>query len=114
MELNKFIQNTLKQIIEGVSESQAYAKEKGAIINPTSVEFFRDGKNNYHNQAMPQDVEFDVGLTSINNDGSNEGIGVFLGAIKLGKNNQESNQTSAITKVKFTVPIVLPTGNEKK
>ena len=62
---------------------------------------------------MPQDVQFDVGLTSINIDGSNEGIGVFLGAIKLGKNNQESNQVSSITKVKFTVPIVLPVDSEQ-
>ena len=61
---------------------------------------------------MPQDVQFDVGLTSTNTDGSNEGIGVFLGAIKLGKNNQESNQVSAVTKVKFTVPVILPTISE--
>lgn len=108
MELNKFIQNTLKRIIEGVSESQAYAKEKGAIINPSSVSFYKDGKGNSHDDAMPQDVQFDVGLTSVNSDGSNEGVGVFLGAIKLGKNNQESNQISAMTKVKFTVPLVLP------
>ena len=108
MELNKFIQNTLKQIIEGVAESQAYAKEKGAVINPSRVSYHKDGKNSFHDDAMPQDVQFDVGLTSINTDGSNEGVGVFLGAIKLGKNNQESNQTSALTKVKFTVPLVLP------
>ena len=112
MELNKFIQITLKQIIEGVAESQAYAKEKGAIINPSSVSFYKDGKGNSHDDAMPQDVQFDVGLTSIVSDGSNEGVGVFLGAIKLGKNNQESTQTSAVTKVKFTVPLVLPTDSE--
>jgi hypothetical protein len=109
MELSKFIQNTLQQIIEGVSESQSYAQEKGAVINPSKSQFYKDGKSNHYNQAMPQEVQFDVGLTSINSDGSNEGVGVFLGAIKLGKNNQESSQNSAVTKVKFTVPLVLPT-----
>jgi acyl-CoA thioesterase len=113
MELNKFIQNTLKQIIEGVAESQTYAREKGAIINPSHVSFQKDGKSNRHVSAMPQDVQFDVGLTSTNTEGSNEGIGVFLGAINLGKNNKESNEVSAVTKVKFTVPIVLPTANSK-
>jgi hypothetical protein len=108
MELSKFIQNTLKQIIEGVAESQEYAKEKGAVINPSSVSFFKDGQHSVYEDAMPQDVQFDVGLTSLSKDGSNEGVGVFLGAIKLGKNNQESNQTSAVTNVKFTVPLVLP------
>jgi hypothetical protein len=109
MELSIFIQNTLKQIIEGVAESQAYASEKGAIINPSSVSFQKDGKSNRYMNAMPQDVQFDVGLTSINTEGSNEGVGVFLGAINPGKNNKENNETSAVTKVKFTVPLVLPT-----
>ncbi len=108
MDLSHFIQNTLKQIIEGVHESQAFAKEKGAQVNPSKVQYFRAGHNNYHNSAMPQDVQFDVGLTSIETDGSKEGVGVFLGAIKLGKDNHESNQVTAVTKVKFTVPIVLP------
>lgn len=113
MELNKFIQNTLKQIIEGVADSQEFAKEKGAIVNPSSVKYFKDGKNSFHNNAMPQNVQFDVGLTSINTEGSKEGIGVFLGAIKLGKDNQESNQVTAVTKVKFTVPLVLPEDSKK-
>jgi len=112
MELNQFIQNTLKQIIEGVAESQAYAQEKGAIINPSTVKFFKDGKNNSYRHAMPQDVQFDVGLTSTTTEGSKEGIGVFLGAIKLGKDNQENSQVSAVTKVKFTVPLILPTDSE--
>lgn len=59
---------------------------------------------------MPQEVVFDVGLTSTNKSGSSEGIGVFLGSINLGKKNEIGAEHVAITKVKFTVPLVLPPG----
>lgn len=63
---------------------------------------------------MPQNVEFDVGLTSTNKSGSIEGIGVFLGSINLGKKNDESGEDIAVTKVRFTVPVVLPPGGSAK
>lgn len=59
---------------------------------------------------MPQEVVFDVGLTSTDKSGSTEGIGVFLGSINLGKKNEVGAEHVAITKVKFTVPLVLPPG----
>jgi len=34
MELKDFISETLKQIIDGVSDVQSFAKGKGAAINP--------------------------------------------------------------------------------
>ena len=63
---------------------------------------------------MPQDVVFDVGLTSTDKTGSSEGIGVFLGSVNLGKKNDSGAESVAITKVKFTVPLVLPPGSKMR
>ena len=73
----------MNSIIEGVSKSQEFAKQNGATINPSGLQFKRDGQLNYHETAMPQDVVFDVGLTSTSVDGSTEGIGVFLGGLSI-------------------------------
>ncbi|MCP5358584.1 MAG: hypothetical protein H7A06_10620 [Pseudomonadales bacterium] len=108
MELSKFVQTTIEQIITGVSNSQEFARSKGATVNPARLEYLKDGKNNFHNSPLPQNVEFDVGLTSTSTDESTEGIGVFLGSINLGKKNEVGTEHTAITSVKFTVPIVLP------
>lgn len=35
MDLKDFVSETLKEIIEGVKDAQEFAKEKGAIINPS-------------------------------------------------------------------------------
>lgn len=62
---------------------------------------------------MPHSVEFDVGLTSVDRSGSSEGIGVFLGGVSLGKKNDSGLEQTAITKIKFSIPLVLPSGADE-
>ena len=60
--------------------------------------------------ASAQESMFDVGLTATDKRGSAEGIGVFLGSISLGKKNETGVEQVVITKVRFSVPLVLPLG----
>ena len=112
MELKDFVKATLEQIVEGTDLAQQSIKTRGGIINPSNMSFQKDGAWNNYNHAMPQEVVFDVGLTSTDKSGSTEGIGVFLGCISLGKKNDVGIESVAITKVKFTVPLVLPAGEK--
>jgi len=113
MELNAFIRETLAQIVSGVREAQEATQQHGANINPTDIYFQRDGQHNAYG-AMPQDVHFDVGLTNTETGGVQGGIGVFLGAFKMGTEGKADTQTSAVTRVQFTVPVVLPLGKSMK
>lgn len=112
MELSDFVKQTIEQIVEGASAAQKSIGDKGATINPSSVQFQKDGQWNTYDHAMPQDVEFDVGLTSTDKKGSSEGVGVFLGSINMGKKNESGVEQVAVTKVKFTIPLVLPAGEK--
>ena len=112
MELKDFVKATLEQIVEGAALAQESIKSKGGIVNPSSMSFQKDGAWNNYDHSMPQEVVFDVGLTSTDKSGSTEGIGVFLGSISLGKKNDGSVEQVAISKVKFTVPLVLPPGEK--
>lgn len=111
MELKDFIKETIENIIDGVSAAQISARDKGAKINPKGVRFTENGQYNELNSGVPRLIEFDVGLTSVNKSGSSEGIGVFLGAINLGKKNDQGMEHTAITKIKFSLPLVLPCGD---
>jgi hypothetical protein len=110
MELKDFIKETIIQIIDGVVDAQATISKHGAEINPKKVQFKEAGQNNYFNSGKPQMIEFDVGLTSIQKSGSAEGVGVFLGAISLGKKNDEGAEHTAVSRIKFNLPLVLPSG----
>jgi len=112
MELKEFIRQTLEQIVEGAALAQESIKTRGGIVNPGNMSFQRDGQWNNYNHAMPQEVVFDVGLTSTDKAGSAEGIGVFLGSISLGKRNDSGTENVAVSKVRFTVPLVLPSGDD--
>lgn len=112
MELKDFIKSTLEQIVEGTVLANEVITEKGGTLNPSRVKFQKDGLANNFYHAMPQDVNFDVGLTTTGKDGSTEGVGVFLGAVSLGKKNDTSVEQIAITRVKFTIPLVLPPGKK--
>ena len=112
MDLKEFVKVTLEQIIEGTALAQESIKKHGGIVNPSGMDYYKDGKQNLYGHAMPQEVLFDVGLTSSNQSGSSEGIGVFFGSISLGKKNDSAAEQVAVTKVRFTVPLVLPPGEK--
>ena len=110
MELRDFVKATLEQIVEGVASAQESINSRGGVVNPSNMSFQKDGAWNLYNHAMPQEVVFDVGLTATDKRGSAEGIGVFLGSINLGKKNEAGVEQVAVTKVRFSVPLVLPPG----
>lgn len=110
MELKDFIKQTIEQIVEGVVEAQALIQKHDAYVNPVNFSYTIDGKHNNSRYSLPQNVLFDIGLTSSTKEGSSEGIGVFLGSINLGKKNEDSVESIAVTKVKFSVPLALPVG----
>ncbi|HGM6069581.1 TPA: hypothetical protein ACKP39_003287 [Stenotrophomonas maltophilia] len=112
MELKDFVRVTLEQIVEGAALAQESIATRGGIVNPTSMDYFKDGARSIYRHAMPQEVVFDVGLTSIDKSGSVEGIGVFLGSISLGKKSDAGTEQVAVTTVRFTVPLVLPPGQK--
>lgn len=112
MELKDFIKTTLEQIVEGVAQAQKSIATSGVNINPSGVNFRKDGQFNNYDHAMPQEVIFDVGLTETDKKGSSEGIGVFLGSVSLGKKNDAGVETVAITRVHFSVPMILPPGEK--
>lgn len=108
MELKDFIKETIENIVDGVVAAQESISKKGAVINPQSVRFRQNGEWNNFNSGMPHSIEFDVGLTSVDRSGSSEGVGVFLGSISLGKKNDTGVEQTAVTKIKFSIPLVFP------
>src|SRR5690348_11433047 len=110
MELKEFVRITLEQIVEGAALAQDGIKKKGGIINPSRLSFQKDGHWNNYSSPIPQEVLFDVGLTTSDKSGSAEGVGVFLGGINLGKKNDAGAEQIAVTRVRFAIPLVLPPG----
>ncbi|MFT5708356.1 MAG: hypothetical protein ACI9ES_002658 [Oceanospirillaceae bacterium] len=113
MDLKDFVKNTLVQIIDGVIEAESELEEKGATVNPVGGNFDQKqlgGRTWSFKDGITEIVEFDVALTNSEKEGTAGGIGVLLGGINLGAKGASEESITSVTRIKFSVPVLLPTG----
>lgn len=111
MELREFVTETLVQIAEGVAAAQERSLSIGAHINPKLTGNASFGSQHgflSSSAGAAQIVGFDVALTVTQGKGTKGGIGIVAGAINLGSAGQSSLENSTVSRVKFSVPLVLP------
>lgn len=115
MELRDFIKESLVQIIQGVSDAQHQiqaATSQGAISPRIRNDWSTLDKKGvlYNQDGCPlQTVEFDVAVTATEGTGTKGGIGIAVGFLGLGSQGQSSASRENISRIKFAVPISLPT-----
>ncbi|EOG6897093.1 hypothetical protein [Flavobacterium psychrophilum] len=103
MELDTFITKTINSIVKGVAESRDFATENGASVNPKMMSRF-DGSG----RTTITNLEFDVAITSSieKETGINGGISVFN--VSVGGKASDKGLEHSLSRVKFSVSIVLP------
>jgi len=95
MELEKFITQSFKDIINGVNNAQNELKETGVIINA-------------FDKVKLRNINFDIATVS---EKTREGKGEVSGKIMvvgLDLGGKISKSDSIISRISFTVPVVLP------
>jgi hypothetical protein len=102
MKLDEFISETLNQVIEGVAQAQKACSASNAVIADRS------------GSVETTQVEFDVALTVESGTKTKGGIGVVTGIVSLGSSGQSDNTKTAVNRIKFSVPVVLPTDKSKR
>lgn len=116
MKLQEFVSETLREVIAGVKEAQAYAKDNGAVINPEPEHLVLE-KDRYVNiMVAPQswvctpieDIDFDVAVTSTDTSETQAGVGIFVAALALGVKDKSDIVNSCVSRVKFSIPLALP------
>jgi hypothetical protein len=115
MNLKEFVADTLKQIIDGVTEAQEYGRQKDARVNPLHLPV-RDQNGGVHSVIFRADVahpvEFDVAVTAAEERQAKGGVGVIIAGWTLGASGQSKAGNEHVSRIKFTIPVVLPTSKE--
>jgi hypothetical protein len=114
MNLQEFISETIRQIIDGVVSSQEHAQKCGAYVNPTmaaGVGAFAINKDKDW-VPEPRTIEFDVAVTTSNSQGIQGGMGIFVADVGVGYKAKQGIVGSEISHVKFSIPVVLPSQTE--
>ena len=116
MELRDFVSNTLTQLIDGISSAQEYAKGKGAVVNPDEgfeSDFNKLSRLLRNGHRLVHIIEFDIALTVIEDKQLQGGIGIIVPELSIGYQGKIDNQKSAVSRVQFSIPVVLPSQKSK-
>lgn len=99
MELEKFVQESLMQILRGVKNAQDEIN-----VNPDNIGLVASGNGPQNNIK----VDFDIAVTVGESDKGGAGAGIQVWQVfKAGSEIGYENQSQQSTRIKFTLPITL-------
>jgi len=111
MQLNEYVSETLKQILEGITTAQN--ETSNGKVNPHIWSSLRDQATKM--QILESNagewihmVEFDVAVNVAEGKGTGGGVGLFVGPVVLGSKGESSSESSSTSRIKFKVPIAYP------
>ena len=122
MELQKFIEESLCQIVNGVNAAQNRAGGDSDTINPKVAKVFTQSSSGGTNLALGWTrkgelihvVDFDVAVVAEEGSKTKGGIGIFTGLVGAGSQGASEASNSNHSRIKFRVPIALPIANGSK
>ncbi len=103
MELHEFVKETLVQIIKGVLAAQ----NSDDVQNSTAA-IAPSGQQTMDSKTLNQTVEFDVAVTAKEQKATKGSASVSITILKLGTQGESSKGNSTENRIKFKVPIYLP------
>ena len=111
MELSTFITETLNSITKGIKDSQPFALENGAIVNPILHPADKASDllvllKNVEGARPVTKVDFDISVTveSSTSGGIKGGINVY--AISLSAKKADNEKSESISRIKFSINTV--------
>ena len=113
MELDKFITEALNAVVKGVKNSQDFAKENGARINPYVDKWdFDKTKTTYFGREEGaraiSTIEFDIAISSSNEQENGIKGGINVMSVNFGGNLSDKDIKGTVSRIKFSIDVVLP------
>lgn len=117
MELQQFVSESLRQIMAGIVDAQKAVEDIGGLIAPSNSDYQYDKAGTRYVQPPGRDkppremtvIDFDVAVTVTEGSQSKGGVGVVMAVLALGGSRQSEATAESVSRIKFGVPVSLPT-----
>ena len=121
MELKEFIKQSIIEISEAVEETNKYfdVNTVNAIVNPENI-YASANARSYTMQERNsetryiEDIDFDVAVTTGGEISGEAKAGIKIASFQLGGGGAIVDTQQNVSRMKFTIPVCLPTGQYKK
>ncbi len=112
MKLDKYVEETIKQIITGISAAKEFGDQHGAEVNPASATFNHQNSTNMFclkTGVLIQQIEFDIAVSVKEGNSTTDSPEITVGSSTISGNAQTSETTNSSTnRIKFSIPVLLP------
>lgn len=110
MELKDFIKSAITQIAESVEELNLEFEDKKVVVNPTSANGIRDIPMivTHAKSYNITNIDFDLSVVAESNEGNSGKVGVLASVIGIGISSSEAKTQHSESKLKFSLPVMLP------
>ena len=96
-------------------------KIKHVLICPDDIqsekgEYYIDNESHYeyyNRKTKVQNIEMDIAISVTEKEGNKSGIGIAK-IINVGTSSENAIQNESVSKIKFSIPLVLPTSNTRE
>jgi hypothetical protein len=120
MDLEEFVAQSLSNLINGVRRAQTECGSTGGKVNPVMRRVFTGatgggvvlGWSSGDSGVPVLLVEFDVAVTVNEGTGKKGGVGVHAGIISAGGAAHRNRAETAASRIKFSIPVLLPPGSK--
>lgn len=102
-----FVSDILVGIVKGAEKANKEIEWLGGRINPAVLSKTGEPVGSERGDLVCR-AEFDIAVSVSGKKGGNVKVGVFSGFLGGGGGAETENRTSAVSRVKFTVPYSLP------
>ena len=111
-DLEQFVFESITQVAAAVSAAQEPMQALGGRVNPVGSISPLEGmaivpvRNDRHGYV--QKIEFDIAVTREAGESSGVGGGIKVFSMSAGANTEASASNSSLSRLRFTLPIVMP------
>ncbi len=118
MDLEQFVETTLKQVINGVKKAQENTRlpgknhREGDLVNPPVMYAADSAPRGKYFSTMRNDlvhfIDFDVAVTTDLRSEVKGGLSLRIAGVGFGGEGGTVDKDSVVSRIKFQVPLVLP------
>ncbi len=118
MKLDKYVEETIRQVISGIAAAREYGDRNNAQVNPASATFHSKSSTVIYcsETGVPiQELEFDIAVSVSEGNSTTDAPEITVGSSTLSGNAQTTETTNSSTnRIKFTIPVLLPMSGSRR
>lgn len=119
MKLDKYVEETIKQVITGIGAAKTYAEKNNAQVNPASASFSTSNSTNIiycTNTGVPiQEIKFDVAVSVAEGSTETDAPELTVGSTTVtGNSSTTETSNSSVNRIQFSIPVLLPLSGHRR